>query len=95
LIHYTCDFCGSPIHTDDPRFEVCIEVHLSDGEAETRDFDIDDLEAEFLDLLEIGDGGLAGGALHTLRFDLCEDCQAAFLSTPPVKDRPLSLEYNN
>jgi hypothetical protein len=101
VIHYTCDFCGAPIPPDEPRFEVRIEVRLAPDEIDD-DWTLEDLCADCIDSLDLDCADLdldpGGETLHALRFDLCPDCQQAFLSTPPPpapQPNRLSFEYNN
>ena len=99
MIHYTCDFCGCPIPPDEPRLEVRIEVRLSGDDGD--DWNPLDVDLELCECLDADPAScpLEPGeeVLQTLRFDLCPDCQAAFLTNPPAPApaRRMSLEYNN
>ncbi|MHC5035973.1 MAG: hypothetical protein ACYTHM_01540 [Planctomycetota bacterium] len=97
MIHYTCDFCGQPIRRADLRFEVRIEVRVAhDPSAEIPS--LPDLhEDEAWDFLEVFDEGdepiLDEDAYRVFQFDMCPDCQRAFLTDPLSRPRRVDLQH--
>lgn len=92
MIHYSCDMCGKPLHSDkDVRYIVKVEVYCVYEEDE--DFDEEDeIFDEFEDIDDDETGAdeeeeYEGAEYKTFRFDLCCECHSKYLQNPLfVKD---------
>lgn len=97
MIHYSCDFCGNPIRSGETRFEVRIEVRHGSPDDPDACVELPDDADGVLAWLEDEGFALSGEpANRCLRFDLCPDCQAAFLAEPLARPRTAGFRaYDN
>ncbi|MBM4019423.1 MAG: hypothetical protein FJ288_14060 [Planctomycetes bacterium] len=88
MIHYTCDLCGRTLRADqDTRYEVKVEVYAAYDPMEVTSDDLGkDPAGEIEDLLgqmkDMDAEELEGQVYKSFRYDLCPECQAAFLKDP-------------
>lgn len=87
MIHYSCDMCGKPLHSDkDVRYIVKVEVYCVYEEDE--DFDEDEILEELEDIddddeeADAEDEEFDGTEYKTFRFDLCSECHSKYLHNP-------------
>ena len=95
MIHYSCDLCGTPIGSEDLRFEVKIEVRVA-GAFTGEDVDESDFAGgELEEILEAAEGeeGIEGDVYRVFRYDLCTHCHSAYLSDPLSRMRRIGLRH--
>jgi hypothetical protein len=76
MVHYSCDMCGKPLHSDkDVRYVVKVEVYsiYKDEDDDFEDHD-DEIDAEMEELED--------AEYKTFRFDLCSECHSKYLQNP-------------
>lgn len=88
MIHFSCDMCGKVLLADeDTRYVVKVEVYAAYDPMELTSKDLqNDRTDEMQDLLDemadIDPEALEDQVYKTFRFDLCPECQAAYLKDP-------------
>jgi hypothetical protein len=100
VIHFTCDLCGKRLTPgEDSRFVVKVEVYVAYDPLE---MDSQDAEADPNDEIEgLLDDGIDFAAetedqvYKTFRYDLCEECHAAYLKDPLGKSVRLRSRFGH
>ena len=88
MIHFTCDLCGKTLLAEeDTRYVVKIEVYAAYDPMEVAGPELhEDHDDEIQGLLEQMENmdaeELESQVFKTFRFDLCPECQAAYLKDP-------------
>jgi hypothetical protein len=101
VVHFTCDLCGKTIRNGaDSRFVVKVEVYATYEPLEISDEDTDeDRGDEIEDLLdEMADMDaeqLDDQVYKTFRYDLCQECHAAYLKDPLGKSVRLRARFGH
>ncbi|MEM8865650.1 MAG: hypothetical protein AAGF31_08935 [Planctomycetota bacterium] len=97
MIHFTCDCCGQTIDPQlETRYVVRVEVYSAiDGDVGEGDHEQDHLE-EIDDLLErIDDLDSDDSDIYQqVRYDLCEECRAAFAKNPLGRLVPSKIGFS-
>ncbi len=91
VIHFTCDLCGKMLTPgEDSRFVVKVEVYaaydpmeITAKTARTRGNEIEDL----LDEMDRDAEELEDEVYKAFRYDLCQECHAAYLKDPLRQER--------
>lgn len=93
MIMHLCDRCGQPLEKGQLRYTVKIQVFAAYDELEISGKDLlKDHRGEILQLIEqtrqMTEEELMREVYVELKFDLCRDCQRAYLNQPlpPAED---------
>ncbi len=86
MIHYSCDLCGKDLPPGSARYTVRIEVFAA-AEADSVQADLlnkpDEVIQQMLEKMEqMSLKEIEDGNYRIFRFDLCQPCQARYLSDP-------------
>jgi hypothetical protein len=87
MIHFTCDCCKRPIHSErELRYVVRVEVYAAiENMDDDREDERDHLQ-EIQDILErlddAEDAEIGDDVYHQARYDLCSECRARYVKNP-------------
>lgn len=101
MIHFTCDMCGRPLQSEaDTRYVVKIEVHAAYDPLELTPEDLEeDRTEEMEELLEqmadLQAEEVENQVYKAFRYDLCPDCQAAYMKDPLGKAVRLRARFEH